>query len=190
MGTAITVFAGSSDVVPAPYLEAAHSLGVQLAKRGHTMVYGGGNIGLMGALVRAVKGSGGHTIGVIPESLNRPPIVYDNCDELIVTGDIRHRKTIMEEKGEAFIALPGGFGTIEEFMELLTLKQLHYHKKAITLLNVQGFYDPLLQMFETIYENHFAKQGSRDIFFVSKYPTEVLDYIDNYKPEDVVTKWY
>ena len=190
MGTTITVFAGSSDVVPAPFLEAGHSLGALLAQRGHTMVYGGGNIGLMGALVRAAKGGGAHTIGVIPESLNRPPIVYDNCDELIVTADMRHRKTIMEEKGEAFIALPGGFGTIEEFMELLTLKQLHYHNKAIALLNTQGYYDPLLQMFETVYENHFAKQGSRNIYFVSKYPSEILDYIESYKPEDVVTKWY
>lgn len=190
MGLAITIFAGSSDAVPAPYLESAHTLGVLMGRRGHTMVYGGGNIGLMGALARAGRNGGCPIVGVIPEALNRPPIVYGNCDELIVTPDLRARKTIMEERGEAFIALPGGFGTLEEFMELLTLKQLHYHHKALALLNIQGFYDPLLAMFDKMYEHHFAKPASSELFFVSRYPTEILDYIEGYQPSEGVNKWY
>ncbi len=190
MAKTITVFAGSSDVVPAPFLEAAHIVGQVIARSGHSICYGGGNIGLMGALARAAKGTGCHTVGVVPEKLNLPDIVYDNCDELIITPDMRQRKTIMEEKGDAFLCLPGGFGTLEEFLELLTLKQLHYHNKALCLLNVNHFYDPLLKQFEVMYENHFAKPASRELFYVTKFPSEAVEYIEGYTPSETTAKWY
>ena len=135
MGRSICVFCASSSAVAEVYVDVARRLGRRLAERGDRLVYGGGNIGLMGTLATACHERGGYIVGVIPESLKDKELAYEAADELIVTQDMRGRKTIMEKNADAFIALPGGFGTLEELLEIITLRQLHYHDKPVVILN-------------------------------------------------------
>ena len=175
--------------VDAPYFDAAAALGKDIAARGHVFLFGGGVTGLMGACARAVHQNGGKVVGVIPKALNEKGIVYEDCDELVVTDDMRQRKARMDERSDAFIALPGGFGTIEEIMEIITLKQLRYHSKPIVLLNIGGYYGALLRQFEVIVRQSFAKPGCFDLYHVTESVTEALDYIEGYKPEGFDERW-
>lgn len=172
----ICVYCSSSDAVDALYFQAAHELGQAIGARGHTLIYGGGKIGLMGEVARAVQAAGGRVIGVIPEALMAQ--CYDLADEIITARDMRERKAIMEAKADAFIGLPGGFGTLEEVLEILTLKQLHYHEKAVVLVNVAGYYDRLLDMFEYLYAHQFAKPVYRSLYHVTASMEAVLNYIE------------
>ena len=131
---AVTVFCGSSDAVEPKYFTAARELGEKLARRGWRLVYGGGSVGLMGALSRAVLAGGGHVTGVIPKALLDLGVGERGVSELIVIDGLRDRKAIMDERGDAFVALPGGLGTLEEVLEVLTLKQLGYHTKPVVVL--------------------------------------------------------
>src|SRR5437867_216516 len=132
---AICVFSSSSDAVAPHYVELAQSFGALLARRHMGLVYGAGRVGLMGVLARAVHAHGGRVIGVIPDFLRAQEVAYEEADELIVTRDLRERKAIMESRYDAFVALPGGFGTLEEILEILTLKQLATHAKPVVFLN-------------------------------------------------------
>lgn len=185
----ICVYSSSSNVVDKEYFVAARQLGTQMAQRGMGLIFGGGVVGLMGEMAKAVHDFGGKVIGVIPEALNQEGIVYEQCDELIVTEGLRERKALMDEKAEGFIALPGGFGTLEELLEIITLKQLRYHNKPIVIFNVNGFYNGLIQLFENIIERRFAKVDCRDLYFVTQDVKEVLSYIENYVPRDCGPKW-
>jgi uncharacterized protein (TIGR00730 family) len=160
-----------------------------MAERGKQLIFGGGTTGLMGACARGVHSAGGVVIGVIPEALNEKGVVYEECDELVVTPGMRERKGTMDERADAFIALPGGFGTIEEIMEIITLKQLRYHAKPIVILNTKGFYTPLLEMLQEVVEQDFAKSECMELFYVTKSPEEALDYIDSYTPEACTQRW-
>lgn len=190
MGRQICVYSSSSETIAKPYFAAADALGRALAERGHTLIFGAGTIGLMGAMARAAKAAGGAIIGVIPEKLNLAGIVYEHCDELIVTRDMRERKRIMEDRAEAFIALPGGFGTLEELLEIITLKQLHYHEKAVAMLNTKGFYNALLGMFDQLFRQNFVKPEYRQLYFAANTAEEVLDHIDSYTPRALGEKWH
>lgn len=190
MNRTICVFCSSSEALSPVYFEAAHSLGAELARRGDTLVYGGGNVGLMGALARAVHAHGGKVVGVIPRALQERDLAYVHADELIVTKDLRERKAIMESYAEAFIAMPGGYGTLEEMLEALTLKQLHFHSKPLVFLDTGGFYAPLIALFEQMYEQHFAKPRSRGLYRLAENPGAALDYIDRYEPEAFESKWW
>ncbi|HOV13812.1 MAG TPA: TIGR00730 family Rossman fold protein, partial [Spirochaetota bacterium] len=129
-------------------------------------------------------------IGVIPEKIHKSIDPFEGVHEIIITKTMSERKSIMFDKAYGFVALPGGFGTLEEVLEIITLKQLGYVDKPITFLNTKGFYNPLLEQFEVIYKEHFAKQSNRDIYFVSSKPQEIVDYIKNYKPsKDSSSKW-
>lgn len=183
------MYSSSSSIVDREYFQAAHDLGTQMAKRNMGLIFGGGVVGLMGETARAVHDSGGEVVGVIPKLLNEKGIVYDYCDELIVTKGLRERKAIMDEKADAFIALPGGFGTLEELLEIITLKQLRYHNKPIVVLNVNGFYDGLIGVFENIIQLNFAKKNSLDLYYVAQDPKDALFYIENYVPKEWSTKW-
>ena len=179
MGRAICVYCSSSDLVDGAYFEAAEGLGRLIAEGGHTLVYGGGSIGLMGALARAVHQHRGRVIGVIPDSMVERELAYRDADELIVTDNMRQRKAVMDERAAAFIALPGGFGTLEELIEALTHRQLKYHDKPVVIVNLNGFYDPLLRFFEHFIEQHFAKPKHRDSYRVVRDPVAAMVYLES-----------
>jgi uncharacterized protein (TIGR00730 family) len=189
MNKVICVFSSSSNTIDPKYFEAAAELGNEIAGRGDVFLFGGGLTGLMGACAHAVHQRGGRIIGVIPEALNEKGIVFENCDELVVTDNMRERKAEMDARSDAFIALPGGFGTIEEIMEIITLKQLRYHNKPIVILNVSGYYNPLLAQFQSIVGQQFAKPGSCDLFLITDSVTDALDYIEHYIPAGYEERW-
>ncbi len=186
----VCVYAASSDAVAPAYKEAAQRLGGLLAARGHTLVYGAGNIGLMGEMARAVHAGSGHVIGVIPEKLKGLELAYEEADELIVTDDLRERKAIMEERADAFVAMPGGIGTIEEIIEVLTRKQLGYHNKPLVFLNTNGIYDELIGFIERLMTESFIKGSLRELYRVSPDPEDALDYIDAYEAPEPHRKWF
>jgi cytokinin riboside 5'-monophosphate phosphoribohydrolase len=189
MNKVICVFSSSSNTIDQAYYNAASELGSAIASQDDVFLFGGGLTGLMGECARAVHRSGGKVIGVIPEALNEKGIVYESCDELIVTSNMRERKAQMDERSDAFIALPGGFGTIEEVMEIITLKQLRYHNKPIVLLNISGFYDHLLEHIKIIVDQQFAKTACYDLFFVTDNVKHALDYVESYAPEGFEERW-
>jgi len=188
MDKVICVYSSSSCTIDKAYFDAASELGREIASRNDIFLFGGGLTGLMGTCAKAVHQNCGKVIGVIPDALNLEGIVYDRCDELVVTKDMRERKAIMDSRSDAFIALPGGYGTLEEILEIITLKQLRYHNKPIVILNINNFYGNLLQQFETIIKQNFAKNECRDLYHVTESIPSALDYIDTYTPP-VLDRW-
>lgn len=175
----VTVYCASSDDVDSKYLDVAEEAGKLLADRNYGLVYGGGQVGLMGAIARSVHRHGGRVIGIIPEALKeREGVAYEVADELIITKTMQERKAILFTRADAFMVLPGGFGTLEEFMEVLTLKQLGYHNKPLALLNVDGYYDPLLDLFEHFFDEGFAAERYRTLYFVTGSAEEALAYME------------
>lgn len=173
------------------YSDEARALGEEMGKRGHRLVYGGGDIGSMGVLAHAVQDSGGKVTGVIPHALNdMEGVGYSAADELILTETMRQRKAVMEENSDAFIALPGGLGTFEELLEIITLKQLRYHSKAIAILNSSGYFDPLLSMLDHAVNGRFMKPKTLSLFHVSESVADSLDYIEGYTPAEAPVKWF
>ncbi len=189
MPDAICVFCSSSEAVAPEFFAVAAELGAELARRKVTLIYGGGAIGLMGAVAKSVHRHGGKVVGVIPSFLRTKEIAYEAADELIVTNDLRERKAIMESRAGAFIALPGGFGTLEEVLEILTLKQLQTHDKPVVFLNTSGFFDSLISLFERMYHGRFAKPDSRQFYHVAATPAETFVHLDTYQPPPRTTKW-
>jgi uncharacterized protein (TIGR00730 family) len=180
----ICVYCSSSNAIADVYPPVAEALGREIAERGHTLVYGGGAVGLMGVLAHAAHEEEGQITGVIPAKLqDREGIAYD-ADELIVTDTMRERKGMMYDRADAFVVLPGGYGTLEEFMEVLTLKQLGYHDRPIVLLNVDGFFDTLLSFFEELREGHFAREPLPDLVHVVNTPEAALDRIERFVATD------
>jgi len=189
MGRVICVYASSSNSIDKKYTDIAARLGEAIARNGDTFLFGGGMRGLMGAAAMAVHRFGGRVVGIIPEALNLKGVVYEMCDELVVTKSLRESKAIMEERSDAFIALPGGFGTLEELLEIITLKQLKYHNKPIVILNCDRFYDALLDQFGHIMDLNFAKPESNLLYHVTSDVEDALKYIDTYKPFVFEDKW-
>lgn len=173
----ICVYCASSSRVATHFTQAAEELGTLLGQRGLTLVYGGASVGLMGVLAQAVQRSGGRVAGFIPQTLRDREIAYEAADELVVTRDLRERKALMEARADAFVALPGGLGTLEEVLEVLTLKQLRLHQKPIVFLNTAGFYDSLLAVFEQLRELNFSKPESRHAYELATQPAEVLQLL-------------
>ena len=186
----LAVYCSSSDVIHQDYFICAQELGKLMAESDVQLVYGGGMVGLMGEVAKHVKKHGGTTLGVIPKALNIDNVVNDIDDELIITDGMRERKAIMDERADAFIGLAGGFGTFEEMFEVLTLKQLGYHDKPIIFLNVRGYYNKLLEMFEHIYSEGFAKEAYREIYHVCDTAQEAMDYLKDYQPPNLPDKWF
>ncbi|HEX7071046.1 MAG TPA: TIGR00730 family Rossman fold protein [Rhodothermales bacterium] len=172
----ICVYCSSSNHVHPRYGEIAERMGRLIADNGFRLVYGGGSVGLMGRLARAVHERNGHVYGVIPEALQMAEgVAYDLADDLVVTRTMQERKAIMYTRADAFVALPGGFGTLEEFLEVLTLKQLGYHQKPLYLVNAFDFYQPLLTLFEHLYAERFARENHRTLYEVVREPEDVIE---------------
>lgn len=186
----ICVFCSSSDAVDGIFRAAAVELGRGLGERGWGLVYGGTTVGLMGAMAAAARDFGAHTIGVIPERIEAAGIGNAADAEHIVVPTMRKRKALMEARADAFIALPGGLGTLEELFEILTLRQLGFHDKAIVIVNTAGFYDPLTTLFEHCYEARFAKRETATLYQIVDSPIAALDYIANYIPASAPKKWF
>ncbi len=170
----ICVYCGSSTRAEARYLAVGETLGRLLAQGGHTLVYGAGSIGVMGSLARAVHAHGGRVIGVIPTAMVSEEVAYRPCDEFIEVANMRQRKAVMDERADAFIALPGGFGTLEELIEVITHRHLGFHAKPVVLVNTDGFYDPLLELFAHFVKHRFAKEKHLQAYQVAATPEEAL----------------
>ncbi len=170
-------------------MEVARQLGSALAERGDVLVWGGATVGLMGEVARAARASGGRTVGVIPESLRAVEIADHAADELVVTTDMLTRKRELAERADAFVALPGGFGTLEELLEQLTGRLLGFHHKPIVLVDVAGFWQPLLVLFEHLYREQFARPESRGAYAVATDVDAALRALDAPIDPGLPSKW-
>ena len=184
----LCVFCGSSKGARENYLHAAQQLGRELASRGIELVYGGGNVGLMGAVANAVLAAGGRVTGVITEHLTTFEIGHIDVHDLRVVKTMHERKALMAELADGFIAMPGGIGTYEEFFEVLTWAQLGIHAKPCALLNVDGFYDPLLKLLNHAVEERFVRAAHRDLVIVDPGPAALLDKLADHRPARL-DKW-
>jgi uncharacterized protein (TIGR00730 family) len=185
----ICVYCSSSKAVAPIYFEAAAALGRQLAERNDTLIFGGSQVGLMGAVARSAHQHGGRVIGVIPQAIHNEGVTYDIADELIITEDLRARKAVMEARADAFLVLPGGFGTLEELFEILTLKQIRLHVKPVILINIAGFFDPLAALFAHLFANRFAHPDYRRLYHIAPGLPEAFAYLDSYAPAPARRKW-
>jgi len=186
----ICVFCSSSEAVAPVHFAAARELGRLLAARHKTLVYGGTTVGLMFAVAAAVKQHGGRVVGVIPALIAARNIGWTGADELVVTRDLRERKAVMAARADAFVALPGGLGTLEEALEILTLKQLRAHSKPVVFLNTEGFYDGLFAFFDQLSRERFLKPAWRDYLQVADQPAQIFSHLENYRPPQTADKWF
>ena len=184
----ICVYCGSNPGRLPEYRDAARLLGYEMAGRGLGLVYGGASIGVMGAVADAVLERGGQAVGVIPYSLATKEVSHDGLDELIVVDSMHERKAKMAELSDGFIALPGGWGTIEEIFEMLTWAQLGFHEKPCGLLNVATYYDQLFAFLENAIEQQFVKEEYRPMIIMDEAPAVLLDRFDHYRAPQV-KKW-
>jgi hypothetical protein len=176
----LCIFCGSSHGANGAYADAAKKAGGELARRGIGLVYGGGNVGLMGVLADSVLAGGGDVIGVIPESLMAKEVGHRGLPDLRVVKTMHERKALMAELSDGFVALPGGIGTFEEFFEIVTWAQLGLHSKPCGLLNVNGGYDPLLSLLDHAITEQFVKPSQRDLIVVESEFTVLLDRMANH----------
>lgn len=186
----ICVFSSSSNAISSVYFEEAQKLGKLIGELGHTLVNGGANVGLMEAVTIAASQAGAKTIGIIPERFVKRSLVSSNSHEVISTADMMERKAKMREIADAFIALPGGFGTLEEILEVLTLRQLSYHHKPVVFINTNQFFQHLFNQFEVLFAEKFAKQIYRELYFSAENAEEAMEYIVSYKPVELDSKWF
>jgi len=185
----VCVFCSSSNHLDQRYIAEAKNLGSYLAENNFRLIYGGTNVGLMGIVANAVKEKGGDVWGVIPRLINDKGIAKQECDKLFVTEDLRERKRVMFEKSDAFVALPGGFGTLEEMFEVITLKQLQYKNPPIVFLNTLNFYNKLEDFLENIFEQGFTSKKYRNLFYMANDIEALSEYLQLYKEETLTDKW-
>ncbi len=184
----ISVFCGSSRGTERIFEEQAYELGKTLAVQNIELVYGGANVGLMGTVANGVMENGGKAIGVLPAFLKKVEIANLNLTELVMVDTMHQRKAKMNELSDGVIALPGGFGTLEEFFEMLTWAQLGLHRKPVALLNVDGFYDALLALVDTMVDRGFLRKENREMLLVSDNIEDLLDKMRKYEAPSV-GKW-
>ncbi|KJH69494.1 LOG family protein [Aliterella atlantica] len=184
----VCVFCGSSMGLKPTYQLAAQAMGKVLAQQGIELVYGGGNVGLMGEIADAVLAAGGKVTGVMPKSLVAKEIAHTGLTKLHIVKSMHERKALMSDLSDAFVALPGGYGTLDEFCEMLTWTQLGLQQKPCGLLNVDGYYDNLIAMFDRAVSEQFLRQENRQLVLEERDPVRLLDLLANYQPI-VVQKW-
>jgi len=189
MQKSLCVYCASSDRLDPKYAEAASQLGCEMARRGWGLVYGGGKVGLMGAVAKAVKTSGGRVVGVIPHFMRAKELAYELADEMHSVETMRERKLEMEKRADAFVALPGGWGTLEEIMEILTLRQLDVVRKPCVFFNQDGFYDELLRFFDRMIGESFNKPSNLKLFSVATTVEEVFTQLET-GAVTAETKWF
>ncbi len=184
----ICVFGAASPTIDPRYIEAVEKMGREMAKRGHSLVFGGGGNGLMGAAARGVRDGGGKIVGVIPKFFDEESVeaICDFCDELIFTESMRERKQIMEDSCDAFIVVPGGIGTFEEFFEVLTLKQLCRHNKPIAIYNIMGYYNELHETMNSAIAKNFIRGNCSDLYVISDDLEKVFECVETPEAERTV----
>lgn len=183
----ICVYGAASSEIEKSFIEAGEDLGRKMVERGHSLVFGGGRNGMMGAVARGIAEKGGKILGISPKFFeeNNAEISFVNCTEFIHTETMRERKRLLDESSDAFIISPGGIGTFDEFFEILTLKQLGRHNKAIVIFNVNGYFDSMIKMMEVAIEKRFITTDCVDLYKVTNTVEETLDYIEKYDPTDI-----
>lgn len=181
----LAVFCGSSTGISKAYQEGAIQLGKELAKRNITLIYGGASVGMMGALANATLASGGEVIGVIPKMLQDREIAHPNLTQLFVVESMHERKAKMAELADGFIALPGGPGTLEEFLEVFTWAQLGVHQKPCGLLNIEEYYNPLVSLFHHMADQQFLHEKYRSMALVDSRPDQLIEQFYAYQPPGV-----
>ena len=186
----ICLYGASSNAIARSYINPTEELGAKIAERGHTLIYGGGAAGLMGAAARGAYSQGGKIIGIVPSFLNVDGILFDNCDEMIFTKTMRERKQLMEEKSDAFIVTPGGVGTFDEFFEILTLKQLGRHSKPIAVFNINGYFDSLIEQLKNAVHKQFMNPESFELCFFTDNADKLINYIEYAANEPEQAKIY
>ncbi|MBE6607825.1 MAG: TIGR00730 family Rossman fold protein [Ruminococcaceae bacterium] len=177
----ICVYGAASPTIDPKYIEAVEKMGKEMVSRGHSLVFGGGGNGLMGAAARGVRAAGGHIIGVIPKFFDEEKVeaICDFCDELIQPNTMRERKQIMEDNADAFIVVPGGIGTFEEFFEILTLKQLCRHNKPIAIYNLNGYYNELHMVLLEAMKKNFIRENCSDLYEITDDLERLFAYVEN-----------
>lgn len=176
---AITVYCSSSTHLDADFHAPAEIVGRELARRGVTLVYGGGSVGLMGEIARAARAHGGKTVGIITRTLMDLEVGDTACDELLVVDTMRERKKLLTEHGDGFLVMPGGIGTYEEFFEVLVGRKLGEHDKPIGIVNSHGYFNPLIAMVEHGIKHRFIKPAMKELFHIAPEPQPVIDWLLN-----------
>lgn len=175
----ICVYGAASPIIDKKYIEVGEELGRLLGSRGHTLIFGGGNSGLMGAVVRGIGEKGGHSIGISPEFFRPDGVLYEDCSKTYFTADMRSRKAMLDSLSAGFIITPGGTGTYDEFFEIFTLKRLGQTKKPIAILNTDGYYEPLMKLlYHTAELGFMEKEDIDNMLFISEDIEEIVDYIE------------
>ena len=186
----ICVFGAASPTIDKEYIEKVEVLGKMIAQRGHSLTFGGGCNGLMGAAARGVKEEGGYILGVAPKFFfeDTVEVIYTECDELIMPDTMRERKQIMEDNADAFIITPGGIGTFEEFYEILTSKQLCRHNKPIAIYNIKGYYNEIQAVMESAIKKNFIKENCLDLYKLTDDLDELFAYIEKPANDNLTIK--
>jgi len=185
----ICVYCSSSTRVSELYKETAGDLGRHIAENGYTLVYGGGNLGLMGDVARSAKSTGGRVTGIIIKKFYERRLAFKDADRTIVVETMDSRKRIMRDISDAFVAIPGGFGTVDELLEVISLKQLHFHNKPVVIVNTNNFFDELIKWIEKAVKEDFIKQKYKKLYHVAESVSDCIEYIMHYLPEEVPEKW-
>ncbi len=174
----ITLYGAASDRIDKKYVKAVEAFGMEMAKRGHTMVFGAGSSGLMGAAARGMYQGGGSIVGVTPHFMHTFEPISEFCTELIATETMAERKSVMENKADAFVIVPGGVGTFDEFYQILTLRVLHRHEKPIVLYNIDGFWNSTLCVIREGVEKGFIREEALKDFVLLDTPEEIFNYLE------------
>jgi len=185
----ICVFCSSSKNIDAKYLSIAKELIKHFINKKHKLIYGGANIGIMGAVSNEALNNGIKVTSVIPEKIFNTGVANPRIQELIKTKTMHERKKTMEDLSDAFIILPGGFGTLEELIEVITLKQLGYHNKPIIIINSYNFFNPLLKVFKKFYDEKFTKPAFKKLYYLAKNTEDAFLYLNNYTETENISKF-
>jgi cytokinin riboside 5'-monophosphate phosphoribohydrolase len=182
MAKLLCVYCSSSRKLQPSYYQAAEAVGRSMVANGWGLVYGGGNVGMMGCVAQSVKSSGGHVVGVIPHFMVERELAYHEADELIKVDSMRERKRVMEERASAFIALPGGIGTLEELAEIMTLRYINRLDKPVVIHNHEGYYDDLLRFFERMTRERFKSDAMKTLYRVANTVDEIWPLLEGARP--------
>jgi uncharacterized protein (TIGR00730 family) len=185
----VCVYCGSSDKMSDIYLQAARRMGALISKRGLTLAYGAGCTGMMGAVADGALEAGGEVIGVIPEMFNTPTLMHNGLSRLEIVDTMHTRKQRLVDISDAFIALPGGYGTFEELFEVLTWAQIGLHSKPVGVLNAQGYFDPIISAIEHAWTEGFIYDEHQSLFVCAEQPDELLNKLEQYRYPEGMEKW-
>ncbi len=180
----LCIYGASSNEIDGSFLTEGEALGKRIAEGGHTVIFGGGAAGLMGAVARGAYSAKGEIIGICPSFFNVDGALFEQCTDMIYTETMRERKQMLEEMSDAFIVTPGGIGSFDEFFEIYTLRQLGVHQKPIAIYNTNGYFDAMLDMLKNAIDKQFMPVTNMDLLFVSDKPNEIIEHIENYNPKD------